>query len=110
MAAKRVPATSNLNDMPRTIEVAGRAWPRITSLHASLKKQPKVDKTPDGPYDGFGYRSYQGMTSHHAIDSDFQNSLIFFPVLRENGIIGGAASLRMIGGEGVVMPRYVCTI
>jgi hypothetical protein len=46
------------------------------------------------------------MTSQHEIDSDFQNSLLFFPVLRENGIEMGIASPRKTGGEGVILPKY----
>jgi hypothetical protein len=44
------------------------------------------------------------MISQYAIASDFENSLLFFPVLRENGTVIGAVNLRMIGGEGVGMP------
>jgi hypothetical protein len=46
--------------------------------------------------------------SQHAIASDFQNSLLFFPVLRENGTVIRAASLRMIGGKCGVFRRTIC--
>jgi hypothetical protein len=70
------------------------------------KKQLKVDKTSDLPIIDLVIMVIREMTSHHTVESDFQKFPVIFPVLRENGISIGAASLRMIGGEGAFMPRY----
>ncbi|HLK80216.1 MAG TPA: hypothetical protein VKT99_01795, partial [Xanthobacteraceae bacterium] len=46
------------------------------------------------------------MISQHS-DSDGSSKFpVIFPVLRENGILVGAANLRTIGGKSTVMPRY----
>jgi hypothetical protein len=63
------------------------------------RKQPKVDKILNVHIIDLVIMAIREMKSHHIVASDFQNSLLFFPVLRENGAAVGAASLWMIGGR-----------
>jgi hypothetical protein len=75
------------------------------------RQQPKVDKTPNGYIIDLVTFAIREMTSHHAIESDFQKFPVIFPVLRENGTVRGTARLRMIGGDDAGMPLYhICAI
>jgi hypothetical protein len=74
------------------------------------RKQPKVDKALYIPIIVLVIMAIREIKSRHTIASDFQNSLLFFPVLRERGIIIGIANLWMIGGDGASIPRSQCAI
>jgi hypothetical protein len=69
------------------------------SIHIATKKQPKVDKTPNGPIIELVTVAMRGddVTSRNGVRlSKFP---VILPVLRENGTAIGTASLRMIGGK-----------
>jgi hypothetical protein len=60
---------------------------KTTAKKTTNRKQSKVDKTSNVPIMVLVIMTIGEMTSQHATASDLQNSLLFFPVLRENGII-----------------------
>jgi hypothetical protein len=72
----------------------------------NTKKQPKVDKTPDGAYNNeLSYHGYEEISKSTGIVSDFQNSLLFslFSGNLEPPVFGGLAvkaGLRSITGHG----------
>jgi hypothetical protein len=80
------------------------------SLHPPTRKQPKVDKTPFNPIIDLVIMIIREMISQHVIASDFQNSLLFFPVLREKGIVIGSPIFERLAARALVCRNTICTI
>src|SRR5579884_113730 len=75
------------------------------SLHPPTRRQPKVDKTPDGPIiDVVSMIRGDDITARN--NGRFSKFPVIFPVLRENGIlVGSCRSLNRLAAKVSFLPR-----